>query len=350
VRLDRAAARQDGGAHGGVLDLRRRIYRLEVARGRAEAGADDAGLLADVDRAGDITLRCEARMALAGVASEGRAAELIDEAVELSLDCGPAVEFAARVLRSELCYSRSKRDLGTAEADLRRALAIVHATSSVWQEVHIEGDLATLEAERGQVSAAIERFQRLGERAETLGMRSQLRIFSQNLAALLLREGRAAEAAETALRTAELAAEAGDPVLRAISLSLRAEALRRAGDLDAALSSASEAEALQQKRGDRRRALTLLRRAEILSDLLRDDEAERDAAEARRIARSHEDIDLALRAELWEMLHVVRRGGGGADLARVVAEASGSGITLRAPTRALLDQAQQWLAAAEARR
>lgn len=236
--------------HAGVRHIALEPLTAEQAAGVARAVSPIAP---EVERAvvrgsGHVPF-CEARMALAGVSPEEIGLPIAGEAVALAPQCGIALEFAARVLRAELSYASNRRDLAQVEADLTRALAIATAMSSTWQQLHIEGDLAVIEAELGRVGAAIDRLRRLSERAESLGMRAELRLVLQNLGAFLLREGRAAEAAETAKRTADLATEAGDPALRATSLSLRAEALRRAGDLEAALDCVNEASLLQQAGG-----------------------------------------------------------------------------------------------------
>jgi hypothetical protein len=328
------------------LDLQRRICRLEVARGLREIGADDPALLADADDHGDLGLRCEGRMALAGVAPIELALDLATQAVDLAGAAGPALEFAARVLRSELSYAANRRDLAMAEGDLQRALEIAAATGSAWHRLHIEADLAVIEAERGRVSAAIDRLRRVAVQAEEQGLRGQLRLALQNVSAFLLREGRAAEAAESAARTAELAREAGDPALRATALSLRADALRRTGALADALASAGEAEALQRAHGDRMQALTLLRRAAILAALHRSDDALADARASRRVAEAHGDRDLALAARLWENLHLARTGNGDrAALEQALADIAAAGVTLRPLTRSLVEDATTWLSA-----
>jgi eukaryotic-like serine/threonine-protein kinase len=265
-RLDRLDERSELLREAEVAEttIRRRIHRLEVARGLHEAADVDASLPADADALGDVTRSCEARMALAGVSPPAEALRFASEAVELSTRADPSVEMTARVLRMELIYASPARDLALAERDLRRALAIATATSSIWQEVQIEGDLAALEAETGRADEAISRLRRLIKRAASRGMRGQVRLLTQNLAAVLLRAGRAKEAAETAEEAALLAISAGDPVLGANAWSIRADAQRRLGDLDAALVSIGAAEQIQRQRGDRMRALTLLRRRERL--------------------------------------------------------------------------------------
>ncbi|WP_437815770.1 serine/threonine-protein kinase [Sorangium sp. So ce1078] len=332
-------------ARGAAVALRRRLCRLEVARGLREEGYDDPGLLEDADAQPDLALRCEARMALAGVAAGERAIELAGEAVALAERAGPALAFGARVLRFELNYASDRRDLAVAAEDLTRALAIAEALGSSWHRLHIEADLAVLDAERGRLAEAIGRLERIAGQAEADGMRGQLRLVLTNLAAFLLRAGRAIEAAETAGRTAELAAEAGDPALRASALSLRADALRRVGDLAGALAAADEAEALQRAHRDRRQALTLLRRAQILAVAGRHADALADARAARSVAEARADRDLALGARLWELLHLARRGEVGvAALEQAVAEAAGSGVTLRPLTLGLMDEARAWVA------
>ncbi|MDI1450440.1 serine/threonine-protein kinase [Polyangium sp. 6x1] len=326
------------------FDLGRRISRLEVARGLRESGVEDATLVADADAFGDLRLRCEARLAVAGVLLPEHAMAVVTEAVELAAGAGPAVELAARVRRFELCYALAPRDLVLGEQDLRRAVAIAASTESAWHEVHIGGDLAVLEAETGRIDAAIERLRQLLSRADERGMRGQVRLFLQNLSVMLLREGRAREAAETAARTADLAREAEDPVLRATALSLRAAALMEVGELVAALENANEADALQRERGTRSRALTLLRRAEILRAMGRMSDALEDARTARVVAEKHHDRSLTHCAKLWEVLRRAQRGElGRAELAKVVEEGRAAELPLGSLPRKLLREAEAWL-------
>ncbi|WP_441288221.1 serine/threonine-protein kinase [Sorangium sp. KYC3313] len=330
-------------ARGGPLDVRRRIQRLEVARGLSEAGVDDPGLLADADALGEAALRCEARMALAGVAAGDRAMALAGEAVELAAGAGPAAELAARVLRCELNYAQNRRDHALLERDLQRALAIAAPLASAWHRVHIGGDLAVLEAELGRTGVAIDRLRRLVAEAEQQGMRGQLRLLLQNLSAFLMREGRFAEAAEVARRTAELAAQDGDPALRAAALSLLSAALTRAGHPAAALESADQAEQLQRARGDRYHALTLLRRAEVHWELERVGEALEDAVEARRVAEEHGDDSIAAGARLWAALRRAQLGRLEAERRRLVGEVRASSPRVIGLLRGLLPEMAAWL-------
>jgi tetratricopeptide (TPR) repeat protein len=348
-RIERLSARAGALAPlpGGLaLDVRRRIYALEVARGFRELHEDpDPALLDDADRAGDAALQCEARMALAGVLPEARAMELAGEAVRLAASCGPLLEVSARVLRFELCYDSSHRDLALAEEDLTRAVALAAVSSSPWQKLQIEGDLAAIEAETGRLDSAIERLGRLVESAEELKLRGQLRLFLQNLSALLLRAGRPAEAAEVAGRTAALAVDAGDPALRGSALSLRAEALKLAGTLAAALATADEAARIQRQHGDHALPLALLRRASILDALGRADAALADVREARRLAGLYGNKDLEIGARVAEKLSAARKGEIAAgELAQALAEAEGSGVTLRKVTLGIIASARDWIA------
>ncbi|KYG04862.1 hypothetical protein BE21_44290 [Sorangium cellulosum] len=289
-------------------------------------------------------------MALAGVLPAARAMALAGEAVALAEPCGPALEFAARVLRVELCHAAGRDALPQAEHDLTRALALAVSTGSTWQQIHIEGDLAVLEAELGRVEDAIARLLRLVELADAKGMGGQGRLLRHNLSTCLMRARRPGEAAETAGRTAELAAEAGDPALRAAALSLRAYALLHTGALDEALGNASAAEQIQRALGDRpMRTHTLLRRAEILAALGREEEALSDAREARRAAEQGGDKGVAATAALWEKLHLARRGEAAPEeLARAVADAEVAGVGRRALAQRLMDEAAAWLARCEA--
>ncbi|MFO0756843.1 MAG: protein kinase [Byssovorax sp.] len=342
-RLDRLGDRSAalGGASGRALDVRRRVQRLQVERGLQSRSSGDPALIADADALGDPALRCEARMALAGVLPEAEALPLAGEAIDLAPD--PSMEFVARVLRAELCYASNHRDLAQTEGDLRRALAIASSASSLWQQVHIAGDLAVIEAELGHLDAAIRRLGELAELAEARGMRGQLRLLLINRAAFLLRADRDEAAAETAGRLAALSAEAGDPALSARALSIRGRALQRIGRLDEALADITRAEQLQ--RGDRSRALTLLRRAEILDALGRFDEALADARSAGAVAEQHQDQDLVYGALLWETLRLSRRGEvERAALEALLGEIESAPVTLRVPTKILIDEAKRWLA------
>jgi tetratricopeptide (TPR) repeat protein len=344
-------ARMDAGAsvlaprdaRSGARDLQRRILRLRVARGRSEP-ADDPALVVDADTLGDPVLACEARMALAGVAWGERARALADEAVALAEQADPVLEFQARQMRVEVIHAMGCRELDQAERDLRRELVIAVATSSIPQQIDIEGDLAVLAAEAGRVQDAIEQLRRLAQQARSLGMRGQLRILSHNLATCLLRAGRAAEAAEEATRNADLAAEAGDPMLRCTALSLRAQALMQTGELELALESVTEAESLQRARDDRMRAHTLACRAEILWPLGRTQEALQDARAAREVAERHQDEGFLVTAMLCEALYLARLGQAAPEhLEQALAKAQASGVVLRAILRSLIDQAEQWL-------
>lgn len=325
-------------------ELQWRILRLRVARGRLES-AEDASLVEDADKLGDLILSCEARMAVAGMLVGNEAMQWIREAVSLSEKLSPALEFSARVLRVELIYASSPRDLHQAEVDLWRALSIARETSSIWQEVHIECDLAVLEAELGRTDAAVLRLTRLSAQAEALGMRSQLRTSLHNLATCLMRTGRAEQAAEVAGRVASLALDAGDPVLQAVALSLQSYALYHAGELERALESATEAELLQREREDRMRPMTLLRRVVILEALGRIDDALADAAYARDLALLHGEHGFYVTAMLWETLFDARRGRvGPVELREAISAVEASGIGQRALTRDLMQQAATWLA------
>ncbi len=346
LRLDQRL----GPAGAGRRDLRRRIHRLSAARGLEEPVPDEGTLLADADALGDPDLRAEARAALAGVRSGDRALELAGEAVALAAQATPAVELACRVLRVELNYGSNRCDLQQARGDLERALSIALSSSSIWLPLHIEGDLAVIEADLGQLDAAIERLRRLVQQAEALKMRGQLRVLLQSLAAFLLRQEKAIDAAAAAARVAELAREAGDPTLQGTACSLRAEALRRAGQLDRALVSADEAEALQRERHAPTLALTLLRRAEILEALGRSEAALADARAARGVADKHDEQDLALSASLWEALHLAKRGDlSVAALEEALARAEPATVALRALRRSLIARAREWLAEERAR-
>lgn len=331
------------GTKAGTQQIKRRIYQLEATRWLHEVGEDQT-LIADADALGEPVLSCKARLAIAGISRGAQAIALATEAIALAERLEPAIEFVARILRVDLIYAASSRDLALVEQDLRRALAIAVATSSMWQEILVEGDLAVLEAELGRVDDAIIRLQRSVKQAQTLGMREQHRLLSHNLSTCLMRANRAAEAAAAAQKTAELAGEAKDPMLRGVALSLRAHALCAIGNLDAALACATEAEQLQHERNDRMRAQTLLRRAEIFHALGKTDAAYADVRSARRVAEEHGERGFVVTAALWETLHLAQQGQATADDVRsAMADVERAGIGQRALTKSLLKQADTWL-------
>ncbi len=324
-------------------DLHRRVLALETARG-LHLVMDDATLLPAVDASGDLALRCDARMALAGALGGRRALGLAAEAVTLAETGDPAIEYGTRVGRAELIYASDERDLALAHRDLTRALAIAEARASRLHRLQIESDLAAVEAEQGDVDAAIDRFARLADEADARGMRGERRRLVQNRAALLLRQGRALEAAEAAAEAARLSREAGDPVLCASAWSIRADALRRAGDLPAARLAIDEALHLQEERGDRMRALSLLRRAEIAHALGDLEAAAADAALAGTLARASGDRWIAVAADLWDTLHRARLGAATpADLERALTEAAAPDVAPRGVVRSLVARARAWL-------
>lgn len=283
-------------------------------------------------------------MALAGAVSGPRALALAAEAVALAEGGDPAIEYGARVGRAELIYASDARDLALAHRDLTRAAAIAEATGSRLQRLQMESDLAAVEAEQGDLDAAIERFARLADEADAQGMRGERRRLVQNRAALLLRRGRAAEAAEAAAEAARLSREAGDPVLCANAWSIRADALRRTGDLREAREAIDQALRIQEERGDRMRALSLLRRAEIARDMGDLESASRDAAQAGSLARGGADRWIAVAADLWDVFHRAQKGAASrADLERALAEAAAPDVAPRAVVRSLVLRATAWL-------
>ncbi|MFO0586117.1 MAG: protein kinase [Polyangiaceae bacterium] len=325
------------------LDLRRRVLALQTARG-LHVKSDDATLLDAVDATGDLALRCDARMALAAAGDGSRALTLAAEAVALAAGGDPAIEYQARVGRAELIYASDERDLSLAHRDLTRAAAIAEATGARLHRLQMESDLAAVEAELGDLDAAIDRFARIADDAESLGMRGERRRLVQNRAALLLRAGRAKEAAAAAAEAARLSREAGDPVLCASAWSIRADALRRIGEPREARAAIDQALRIQEERGDRMRALSLLRRAEIARELCDFDAAVRDAREAAALSRGGADRWIAVAADLWETFHRAQLGEiPPADLHRALTEAAAPDVAPRAIVRSLVSRAHAWL-------
>jgi ATP/maltotriose-dependent transcriptional regulator MalT len=160
-----------------------------------------------------------------------------------------------------------------------------------------------------------------------------------------MRAGRAEEAAAAAAQTADLAAAAGDPMLRGVALSLRAYALCVTGHPEEALSHAVEAEMLQRERNDRMRVQTLLRLAEIHYALGQLDVAYTSAQAARIAAEEHGDHGSAVTAKLWETVYLAQQDRATKDeLVKAMSDVERSGIGQRAMARILMERAAAWLA------
>lgn len=322
-----------------------RVLRLRVARGLQETTVKDENLVAEADKFGHPEMRCEARLAVAGLDRGSKAIPMVGEAIELAEKIGPALEYAARHLRFDLRYEASPPDLEGAIVDLERALEIANATSSVWQKIHTEGDLAVLEAQLGNTKSAIERLRRLVRAAEARGMQGDRVLLLQNLTAFLLRDGEAREAADTAAQVTRLAMASGDLAIGASAWSLRADALRRLGELDAALVSIDEALRIQMQRGDRMRALSLMRRAEILVGLGNLTDAMDTASLAAKVAAEVNESGMAATAHLWLVLQRAIQGlASESDLVNALSAVAASGNVRGGFTRTVVERAEIWLA------
>ncbi len=322
-----------------------RILRLRVARGLQETNVRDDALVADADKLGALALRCEARLAVAGLDRGPNAIPMVTEAIALAEQVGPALEYAARHLRFDLRHDADPPDLAGAVVDLERSLAIANETASVWQKINTEGDLAVLEAQLGNTQGALNRFRRLVAAAEARGMQGDRVLLLQNLTVVLLRAGELREAAETAAQVSHLALALGDLAIGASAYSLRADALRRLGELDAALVSVDEALRIQQRRGDRLQGLSLLRRAEIQRAIGNDAEAVLSAHNAMRVAQEHGERGIAAIAGLWIALQSATDDLAGMHaVQRAVTEAVALGNTRGGVTRGVIERAEEWLA------
>lgn len=321
-----------------------RILRLRVAIGLRETSIQDPTLIADMDEYGNAALQCEARLAIAGHERGPNAIAMVSEALALAGKVSPQLEYAACILRFELRNETSPPALDDAIVDLQRALAIANATSSTWQKIHTEGDLAVLEAQLGNTASAIERLKRLVSAAEARGMHGNRVLFLQNLAVLQLREGNARAAAEMAAEVVRLTLAVGDAVLGAIAWSLRADALCRLDELDAALVSIDEAIRIQGQRSDRALAISLLRRAEILDGLQRPEDAMHDADASRQFAEKQGDRRIACTAKLWIVLHRAKDGHATKlDVEETLAELVTVGNTWSGFTKTMIERARVWL-------
>jgi tetratricopeptide (TPR) repeat protein len=321
-----------------------RILRLRVARGLQETSIHDDDLVADADKLGSPAIRCEARLAVAGLDRGPKAIPMVGEAIALAEKIGPMLEYSARHLRFDLRYEASPPDLEGAIIDLERSLAIANETSSIWQKINTEGDLAVLEAQLGNIKGAIARLRRLVGAAEARGMEGDRVLLLQNLTAFLLRDGQAREAAEIAAQVTRLAMASGDLAIGASAWSLRADALRRLGELDAALVSIDEALRIQEQRGDRMQALSLMRRAEILCGLGRTATAMLDAERSARIAQEKGERGLFSTAKLWIALQ--KANGGAAtsnDVQKALADVVATGNVKSGFTSTVIERAEAWL-------
>lgn len=330
------------------LALEWRILQLRVARGLGETTVRDDDLVGDADKYGSLAMRCEARLAVAGLDRGSTAIPLVSEAIEIAEKISPQLEYAARILRFELRYEANPPALDDAKVDLLRALTIANETSSTWQKIHTEGDLAVLEAQLGNTEAAIERLRGLVGAAEARGMQGNRVLFLQNLAVSLLRVGQVREAAEIAADVVRHADSLGDAALGATAWSLRADALRRLGEFDAALVSIDEAIRIQRQTRDRLQALSLLRRAEILAALQRSEDALRDAATAIEVADQIGELGWSRAAKLWGVLHHAAHGNASADDIKIaLSQVEALGNVRGGFTKTVVDRAKQWLEAHE---
>ena len=326
--------------------LESRILRLRVARGLQETTVRDDKLVADADELGAIALRCEARLAVAGLDRGPNAIPMVTEAITMAEQVGPALEYAARHLRFDLRNESNPPDLEGAVVDLQRLLGIANETASMWQRVNTEGDLAVLEAQLGNTTSAISRLRRLVAAAEARGMQGDRVLLMQNLTVLLLRTGAAREAAEHAELVTRLALAAGDLAIVASAWSLRADALRRLGELDASLVSIDEAIRIQEKRGDRMQCLSLLRRAELMASMGNLEESIANAKRSMSIAAEMGERGTGAVANLWIVLHQVDMNEKHA--VQKVEDALAAVIVLGnvrgGVTRAVIERAEAWLA------
>lgn len=326
--------------------LESRILRLRVARGLQETTIRDDKLVADADAFGAIALRCEARLAVAGLDRGPTAIPMVTEAITMAEQVGPALEYSARHLRIDLSYESNPPDLEGAVVDLERSLGIANETASIWQKINTEGDLAVLEAQLGNVRRAIARFRRLVEAAQARGMQGDRVVLLQNLTVVLLRAGDVREAAETAAQVCRLALALGDFAIGASAYSLRADALRRLGELDAALVSIDEALRIQEKRSDRMLGLSLLRRAELMHARGNLDTSIEDAKRAMLVAAEKGERGVAAAANLWIVLQQVDVRGNEAfrNVEDALAEVITLGNVRGGVTRAIIERAEAWLA------
>nr|WP_240807109.1 AAA family ATPase [Polyangium spumosum] len=337
----------DGVSDMGVR-LEARVHTLAIAAILRHLPADhDATLVADADAQGDVTLRIETRLAVARLSRGHRGLSLAEEAIVLASESPLELRYRALGMRLELLAEVDPSDVGR----LQRATELVRAAArelgSPWAELDADNAFACARSNAGDFATALPLFESIAERAKRFKFGTLEREVLVNTATTYLRTGDAARAVEAAQRAAETCRAAGDLVMLAGALSVCADGLLRIEELGRARAAIDEAIDITLPGRDYRATLALLRRVEICERNGDEEQAFRDATNARVIALENGNVDHAARATLWLALCAARRAEPGAQdgLRSAVEAASQAEASLRPPTRKLIEVARKLLAA-----
>jgi tetratricopeptide (TPR) repeat protein len=247
-------------------------------------------------------------------------------------------------MRLEILSEVDSSDLPRFSRAAEMARLAARELNSPWAELDADNYLAIAQS-YGDFAGAVAAFENIAERAKTLKFGTLQREALANSATTSLRMGDGARSAKSAKLAADAARAAGDQITLAGAQSVCAGALLLVGDLPTAKAAADEAIELSLAAGhDYHAAVTLLRRAEIRAGL-GENEAMNDAAMARSHAEKAGNVDMAIRAEIWGLLHATRMGNDASkdQLRQTLAQIDQTQPTLRAPTKRLIDTARQAL-------
>jgi tetratricopeptide (TPR) repeat protein len=144
------------------------------------------------------------------------------------------------------------------------ARAVASRLGWPWALLDVEADLAVAVAEAGEPERAVELLRDVERRAAAARFGTIRRNVLVNVAACLLRSGRAEEAAAACDVAAQVAEQAGSSRHLATARGLQADAYLSLGQLEPARAAIDQAIETKRKARDSRIALTLMRRAAIL--------------------------------------------------------------------------------------
>ncbi|MDI3289391.1 AAA family ATPase [Polyangium sp. 15x6] len=335
----------------GVMDmgvrLEARVLTLAIAATLRHLPSDhDPSLVADADAHGDLVLRIETRLAVARLVRGRRGLALAEEAIAVAGQTSLDLRYRALAMRLDLIIEVDPSDQARLVRAVEMARSAARDLKSPWAELDADSYLAIAHSNAGHFAAAITLFESIAERARTFKFGTLHREVLANVATTHLRAGNPQQAVVAVKLAVETARAAGDHVVLTGAQSICADALLQTGDLHGARASADEAIALAFAGGhDYQAIVSLLRRAEIRSRL-GDPSAIEDAELARSRAEATGDADFVARADLWLALHAARTGTNesAATMTRlrdVVRDVEGRQVSLRAPTRRLLEEARR---------
>jgi tetratricopeptide (TPR) repeat protein len=341
-RLERLSLDNISDAH---LRLEIRVLTLALAATLRHVSADhDPNLVAEADAHGRLDLRIETRLAVARLVRGQRGLGLAEEAIGLANDVPLELRYRALAMRLEILSEVDSSDLPRFARAAEMARTAARELKSPWAELDADNYLAIAQSYVDFAGAAAA-FEQIAERAKTLKFGTLSREALANSATTALRMGDGVRAAKSAKLAADSSRAAGDQITLAGAQSICAGALLLVGDFHAAKAAADESIELALAAGhDYHASVTLLRRAEIRASL-GDVNASEDAALAKAHAEKASNADMAIRAEIWGLLHCTRLGDETAKnrLREAVALIDQTQPALRAPTKRLVDLARQTL-------